>query len=384
MKWKADLERCADDAQTSESSRKENEQASPQPHFPDKITQQDIAARLGLSLHTVSKALRGRSGMSEQTRRAVFQTARELGYRTKQQENSLAIDRLEVQPGQSCRFLFISYAKSSLHQLLYDGLADRLAEFGHHLNWITYPDETTDEARLNAWLDEQAVPYVDGLFLSFGLPLLVEKRILQVPVPKILLNYPETGIEADSIIWDVYDAIAKSVLTFVEAGHRSILYVGDIYSHRGFRRRWQAFSETMNDAGLEVRLEDHLIRSYSTQQEWTKAFAELLTKRAPSAVLCSIEYILPWVYDACASLSLQIPGDVSLISLETILSPLSDEVTHPHLLVSKTGERAADRLLWRIANPHLPYEHIRLQCRWHDGGTVRQLHNKRKPVIRWN
>ncbi|MNI69352.1 hypothetical protein D3C73_1250940 [compost metagenome] len=33
----------------------------------------------------------------------------------------------------------------------------------------------------------------------------------------------------------------------------------------------------------------------------------------------------------------------------------------PFLPIEMTGYRAADRMLWRMANPNLPYEHIRIQ-----------------------
>jgi len=44
------------------------------------VTLRDLADRLGLSVYTVSKALRGLPGMSEPTRRLVFATARAMNY----------------------------------------------------------------------------------------------------------------------------------------------------------------------------------------------------------------------------------------------------------------------------------------------------------------
>lgn len=45
-----------------------------------KITMQDIADKLGISKNSVSQALSGKSGVSEETRQLIEQTAKELGY----------------------------------------------------------------------------------------------------------------------------------------------------------------------------------------------------------------------------------------------------------------------------------------------------------------
>jgi LacI family transcriptional regulator len=45
-------------------------------------------------------------------------------------------------------------------------------------------------------------------------------------------------------------------------------------------------------------------------------------------------------------------------------------IARPQLPILETGFRAADRMLWRIANPTRPFEHIRLQCDWIAGCTA--------------
>ena len=46
----------------------------------NRITQQDIADHVGVSRNCVFKALKGLPGVSEATRRRIFETAAELGY----------------------------------------------------------------------------------------------------------------------------------------------------------------------------------------------------------------------------------------------------------------------------------------------------------------
>ncbi|MGV2794728.1 LacI family DNA-binding transcriptional regulator, partial [Clostridium perfringens] len=45
-----------------------------------KVTMQDIADRLNLSKNSVSQALSGKDGVSEETRRKIMRAADEMGY----------------------------------------------------------------------------------------------------------------------------------------------------------------------------------------------------------------------------------------------------------------------------------------------------------------
>jgi LacI family transcriptional regulator len=59
-----------------------------------------------------------------------------------------------------------------------------------------------------------------------------------------------------------------------------------------------------------------------------------------------------------------------LISLENGPNELLPGLTRPVLLIREAGVRAAERMLWRIANPVQPYEHTLLQGPFFRGETV--------------
>ena len=85
------------------------------------VTLELIAERMGLSVQTVSKALRGKPGMSEETRQAVAVMARQLGYRTKGQRHSMSVEQLPLIPGAKRRFSFVmkgDQSFSGLNQLI--------------------------------------------------------------------------------------------------------------------------------------------------------------------------------------------------------------------------------------------------------------------------
>ncbi|MDF2652396.1 MAG: LacI family transcriptional regulator [Paenibacillus sp.] len=108
-----------------------------------KVTLQDLASKLNLSVHTVSKSLRGLPGMSEETRRAVVELARHSGYRTKEQERGLAaehIPQFTTKPRTFCFIVIERMRYSVLHQLILKGLQEKMGEFGHSVKTLVVPD----------------------------------------------------------------------------------------------------------------------------------------------------------------------------------------------------------------------------------------------------
>ncbi|MGO4527941.1 LacI family DNA-binding transcriptional regulator [Paenibacillus sp. 2TAF8] len=346
--------------------------------IPKKVTLKMIADQLDLTVHTVSKALRGLPGMSEHTRNEVVALATRLGYRTKEQERSLAVEQIPIYSSKPRRFAFIvpNTELPFIHHSLYEGIKSRLAEFGHKLEILFAPQGTVSESQFLDWMEENKLLYLDGFFIGPMILPPMEARLMELDLPKILLNYPPPVAQVDSVIWDVSSAVHQSVRFLVSKGHSRILYIGDIRMHRGFRLRWHAFQEALQLEGIPVNEEQHLTRLQS-KTLYIQQLTNLLEKEKPTAILVGMEHDLAWIYYGCSLLTRQIPQDCSLIGLEHAASELIPDLTRPKLPVKEVGVRGADRMLWRISNPSLPYEHIRLQGAFHSGATVSDITKRR-------
>ncbi|OXM83403.1 LacI family DNA-binding transcriptional regulator [Paenibacillus rigui] len=340
------------------------------------ITLRTIASELGLTVQTVSKALKGKPGMSEATRQLIVQTAEQLGYYTKDQIRSLRLQNIAPYPVERQRFLLVQTEESvSYNRLLLEGLHHRFASFGHHIETMLLPKNISEKA-MQPWLEDSEVQYADGLFIAPSIvPKAWEAYLFQLPMPRILLSFPPPGVRIDSVIWDVYEAAYQSVAYLISIGHSRILYVGDIHVQRGFSLRWQAFRQAMSDFGLEVDPALHSIEPRRTHPKWLDELRDKIEVGKPTALLCGIDGEVPLVFRYCQKLKLRVPEDLSLIGFlneQDSNSPLP-AFTRPLLPIRETGYRAADRMLWRIANPTLPFEHIRIQCDFRIGETTRPV-----------
>ncbi|WP_158606443.1 LacI family DNA-binding transcriptional regulator [Paenibacillus ginsengarvi] len=338
------------------------------------ITLRELAKQLDLSVHTVSKALRGLPGMSEETRSEVIRKAQEGGYRTKDQERVHAVERIPLySAGKPYRFgLVISdqSAAMELNQLIMSGLQSKLSEYGHTVEILIVPNIVEQGKTFDHWLALHPLEYLDGIFIGPMVGVEQEARLLQYRIPRILINFPGHAAEVDSITWDVGTAIHQSMRYLFAKGHRNIIYVGRREKHRGFIIRWQAFEQACAAAGLACLPEDHML-DYENQQHWNEQFIEKLRRLQPTAILCGVKTDLAWIYNACSVLGKRIPEDISLISMMHIEDQHVPELSRPVIRIRESGVRAAERMLWRLANPNHPYEHILLQGVLFEGATVR-------------
>jgi LacI family transcriptional regulator len=335
------------------------------------VTLRTIAAELGLTVQTVSKALKGKAGMSEITRQLIVQTAEKLGYFTKEQILSLRADRIIPYPLERKRFLLLQSTQSvNFYNLLLQGLRERFASLGHHIELLTLPSGIKEKA-MSEWIERQGLEFADGLFIAPSIfPFEWEPKLLQLQVPKILLSYPPLGTKVDSVIWDIYEATFQAVAYLRSIGHTNIMYVGDTHRQRGYILRWQAFLHAMNEFRVQVDPSAHSISNRFSDTNWLEKLGEKLVRYAPTAIICGIDGEVPSVYQLCLQLGLRIPDDISMIGLLNEQPDSLPPFTMPLLAIRETGYRAADRMLWRIANPALPYEHIRIQGELRIGGTT--------------
>ncbi|AIQ67828.1 LacI family DNA-binding transcriptional regulator [Paenibacillus graminis] len=345
-----------------------------------KVTLQHLATELGLTVHTVSKALRGLPGMSEYTRNEVLLLAHKLGYHTKEQERSLLFENTPVYSRQSRRFIFLIAARqglqSPLHHVLLESVQHRLGEAGHKVELLFVPEGLQPAKAFIQWENKHNLSYADGIFISPVIDESVEAHLIQRKMPRILLNFPPPGANVDSVIWNVHDAMQQSARHLIAMGHRRIMYIGNPWLSRGYQLRWQAFCMTLEAAGIQAEPDSHIFEMNQPQEEWTALWKRQTETYKPTAFICASEQALTRVYLACQTTGKRIPGDYSLIGLEPepSLRNIIPDIARPTLPVKETGYRAADRMLWRIANPSLPYEHILLQGGLHNGSTVQPAH----------
>ncbi|MFZ5827356.1 MAG: LacI family DNA-binding transcriptional regulator [Bacillota bacterium] len=313
------------------------------------ITLQDLSDRLGISPFTISKALSGRPGMSEETRAHIIETAREMGYTWRSKPEQEGRRTLAVVMPSRYVSEFFYFAD------LLQG-AEAAAREANCV--LTIVGITPDQ--MSASLPEQ-VRDVDGaIYLPMLEPQFLQRAIDEGP-PAVLINFPRRSWRVDSVVWDAEAGMGLCVDHLVAQGHRRIGYVGTPDVAPGYRLRWVGFREAMREHGLEPKPNQPLIPTAWPPEAVLQSVRELIgsMELLPDALVCDFETTALAVARVLNDLGRR---DVAVACADQLSpsSQLSASIPHLYYHRDHAGRRAVEQVLWRIANADEPYHHIRI------------------------
>lgn len=312
----------------------------------------DIARHLGISKYSVSRALAGKPGVSEETRRRVLTAARDLGYRVPARDGS---------PGRRGRNLVLIIRSDEVHDHEFwmeviagcEGAA-RSAGF----NLITRP-LGTEEMELQPSLDDVA-----GLLVAGSRARPAMEPYTSRGIPTVLITYPKPLEPYDTVTgadWEGGYAVAEHLL---KLGHKRLVFVSDTPEKPSHANRFKGFCAALEAAGdPEVEVQAITIDSQSPGASFEKAFIGLAEGgQRPSAVFCATDGLALTVMWALNRNGLAVPHDVSVVGCNGIMEaersvPKLTTLEIPKRLI---GAEAVRTLLDRLTSPGAPHVPRRL------------------------
>lgn len=264
---------------------------------------EDVAAAVGVSLSTASRALRGNPAVSERTRRRVQAAAERLGYEPNRMASAL---RARTSP-------FVGIVVPDLtipfFALVVKAAQDVLEDAGYQV-LVMNTDRHAQQEReaLRTLLAHRA----NGVLLatsggykgSYRMPLVFFANFEPAaPVARVALSNRE--------------GIGLLVRHLLEHGHTRIAYVGGQPNVTSGAERLAAFEAIMNEAGLgdemRVRLSDDAWSPASAE----RAVVELLHDPAPpTAIVAGGDTFALGTIKAIRFCGLRLPEDVALVSFQ--------------------------------------------------------------------
>ncbi len=303
------------------------------------ITIKDIAEKAGVSYATVSRALNGRSDVSEVTRSRIFELAREMGY----QPNAIARS-LVKQKSQIIALIVPDVSNPFFADITMavNAAADRAGYTTMVCN--TGWDPIKEQEKLRIMVEQR----VDGIILkptAFIRPGALEA--LNVPVVLFWhaapdeLSYIEVDHEAGSRL---------AVRHLIERGYRRIAFFGGQEASPSNQIRLSAYQQTLEESGLTV---DPYLISYGNfriESGYQRIAALMSLSNPPDAVFCGNDIIALGVLQYARDKGLCVPKDLGIMGFDDIsyaslpLINLST-VSQPR---NKLGEQAFKALLREI------------------------------------
>lgn len=301
----------------------------------------DVAQLAGVSVATVSRAIRGLPNVSPATRDRVLQAASELQYVAHPHASRLAAGRT----------MTVGMAVPLLTQWFFArvvaGAEGVLAANGYDLLLYSVPDAPTLRRFVT---DAPFAKRVDGLIMV-DLPTTGDD-ILRVCDGGPLVTVGAAFPSAPSVTIDNIEGAATATRHLVNLGHRRIGMISYLPTQAlafpAPLQRRAGYEHVLREAGITVR-EELIVPGNFVLAGGAEAMAQLLTvDRPPTAVFAQSDEMAIGALKTVRDAGLQVPGDISIVGFDNHDMAAYTDLTTVGQPAMQQGETAATLLLDRM------------------------------------
>lgn len=308
----------------------------------------DIAERVGVSTVTVSKALSGQKGVSEEVREKIRSIAEDLGYqqpsavRKSQNHKNFNIGILISE-----RFL-VKY--ESFYWQMYQAVATRATaeECFTMLEVIGKAEE--ESSRMPKLVQERKV---DGIIvIGKMMDAYLQHLNTEAGIPVIYLDYYNGREASDSVISNSYYGTYELTYYLYRMGHRKIAYVGTLLAMESITDRYFGYQKALLELGLEQKkgwvLDD---RHIETGEIDTVNILQI-PKDMPTAFVCNCDLTASFLIKKLKDNGYRVPEDISVVGFDNYLYPgLSDiQITTYEVDLKEMAKKAVYNMISKISN----------------------------------
>lgn len=301
-----------------------------------KKTMQAIADELNVARSAVSRALSGKKGVSEQTRRRIIAAARRHGYVPRPTPAPISAQIVLLAEERTLREkIFWSYVTNGL-----------VAEVPLHNGFLSIAvTEAGNPVFALPPLLEQAGK-VDGVVAMAATDIRAVRAVKGLGLPVVLVDYDLDCPGFDSVIIDDRGGTFQMTMELIELGHRKFGYAGGI-KNPSYRRRYEGMVSALIQSGIQGPLPP---RWHSPE--------DLPARDLPTAIFCCNDDNAARTIEILAARGIRIPGDVSVVGFDDSPSGVTGNCPVPlttlHVDKEELGRWAIRTLFQRLNNPDGP------------------------------
>jgi LacI family transcriptional regulator len=270
----------------------------------------DVAAKAGVSIATVSRAVNGIPTVDPELARRVWKAVEEVGYLPNTQARALVSGRSRMLG------LIVSEITNPFFPELVQEFENLAVAQGYE---VLIGSTSYDPLRTESLIRRMLQRNVDGVaVMTFG----IEEDLVQKLVDRgFPLVFVDAGPQLENIrVLKVNygEGIRQAVQHLAALGHREIGFISGPLRLRSAVARRDAFLKAMRELGLKIP-KQHLVEGGHTMEGGIAAMEQLAALSAlPTAVLCSNDMSAIGALHALYRTTHKVPDDVSIVGFDDI------------------------------------------------------------------
>ncbi len=288
----------------------------------------DIAEATGVSVRTVSRALKGNGYVRDDVRKAVLEVATKLNYRPNRLAQSLKTNR-------SYEILALAWSIDELHAEKIRGLEVALRRNNYWLSLLTQSDDSSQKAA-DALIDEVISRSPAGIVIigaSFPWQYKIVDKLTDRGFNCIILDTPYADVKKKNtsvagVYVDRQSGVYDSVHYLFKKGHRRIMYAGLEGAGREIdQTRLKGYKRAIKELGLTEMIGYY----FATQDKFCldgeiaagqfvagRCAAEEILKmdKLPDAVQAFTDVMALGLLDGFHKAGIKIPQDIAIVGFD--------------------------------------------------------------------
>jgi LacI family transcriptional regulator len=286
-----------------------------------------LAQLLGLSIATVSKALRDSYDISKETKEKVVNLARELNYQPNPHASSLR------RHSSKTIAVIIPEIANNYFTLVIDGIESVVQEKGYHVMiYLTHEDVSREIAfarHLHNGRVDGALISVSGTSNDFS-----HFRELQAKgLPMVFFDRVVEDFDTIKVTTDDFESAFLATKHLIERGCKRIAHLGISKNLSIGKKRLNGYLKALNEHGMPLD-ESLMVDCTNDNAKDTELIRNLFVQHKADGIFASVERYAILTYEVCRTLKLCIPDDVKVIgfsNLQTasLLNPSLSTITQP-------------------------------------------------------
>lgn len=302
------------------------------------VTMKDIANAVNISVVSVSKALSGKEGVSNEIRRKIIDKADELGYNYTS-KNTEAKSNFTI----GIVIPDVFFQENSFYAGLYRMLSLEASKKGvfciieiisyANLKNLVLPNIITSKK-------------VDGIIFVGETDDRYIYNVIKRGIPYMLLDFYDTQNKCDAVLSDGIGGAYQLTQKLIENGFTDIGFVGNIVATTSIMDRYLGYYKALMTNKIKVKF-DRLI---SDRDNMGKICDFILPEIMPEAFVCNCDETAYKLISQLNTLGYKVPDDISVVGFDnsrfaTLCNP---QLTTYYVNMEKMAEVAVTQLIAKI------------------------------------
>ena len=322
-----------------------------------RISQREIANLLGVNVSTVSRALRGLEGVSQELRQEILAIAKDKGYRPNPFAVSLRYD--------TTRTIGVVVPDISFNHFAH--IVKRIEAEARKEGYMCIITDSDDKYETEkSCLDLLVNMHVEGIIICPSQETNDFSHILKVKkthIPIVLFDR-DADIDISSVVINDADSARQVTETLINGGAKRIAFLGGPNKLKQTTERKHGYLDTLRECNIPIYKELVKCNFISYNSGLTDTLELLDLPERPDAIIATHGLLATSAMKAIESRGLRIPDDVALVAY---MSDWVSDVSTPRISFVKQNQREigtkAFKLLFDQLNGDTCVQHVIVKAR---------------------